>query len=127
MQMKLPFSTSKQGISPYTMFSLYLRKNVVCYDNDIFSQLWFWRDQKCDIENTTNFEHQKIQLSKFGSEIGISNPFKEIYFGVLLGMDSEMKTHVLTSYKLLDFLGDLGGFKEALNIVFSFIGTYFSA
>jgi hypothetical protein len=52
---------------------------------------------------------------------------KEIYFGVLLGMDSEMKTHVLTSYKLLDFLGDLGGFKEALNIVFSFIGTYFSA
>ena len=41
-------------------------------------------------------------------------------------MDSEMKTHVLKSYKLLDFLGDLGGFKEALNIVFSLFGTYFS-
>ena len=46
---------------------------------------------------------------------------------MIFGMDSEMKTHVLTSYKLLDFLGDLGGFKEALNIIFSVFGTYFSA
>jgi hypothetical protein len=45
---------------------------------------------------------------------------------MIFGMDSEMKTHVLKSYKLLDFLGDLGGFKEALNIVFSLFGTYFS-
>ena len=44
-----------------------------------------------------------------------------------ISLDSEKKTHVITSYKMLGFLVDFGGFMEALNIVFSMIGTYFSS
>ena len=41
MQMKIPYQIGG-GLKPYTMFNVYLKKNVVCYDNDIFSQILFW-------------------------------------------------------------------------------------
>lgn len=33
----------------------------------------------------------------------------------------------MTTQKALEFLGDFGGFKEAVNIVFSLFGFYFSS
>ena len=42
-------------------------------------------------------------------------------------MDSVKSVHIISSYKLLSFLGDMGGFGEAIHIVFSLFGSYFSA
>ena len=72
LNMRLPFQV-EGGKKAYTVFNMYLKKNVVCYDNDIFSQILFWKESKCDLENTSNFDFQKIQLSKFSSEIGLSS------------------------------------------------------
>ena len=41
-------------------------------------------------------------------------------------MDPSEKLSVVRYYKLLDFLGDIGGFKGAINIIFSAFGVYFS-
>lgn len=42
-------------------------------------------------------------------------------------LDDNKQVNIVKSYQLLDLLGDIGGFTEALNIVFSMIGGYFSA
>ena len=46
---------------------------------------------------------------------------------MIIGLDSQKEIHVVNSYKLLGFIGDIGGFYEALSILFSIIGTYFSS
>lgn len=43
------------------------------------------------------------------------------------GLDSTKQINIITSYKLLEFLGDIGGFLEALEIICMFIGSYFSS
>jgi hypothetical protein len=43
-----------------------------------------------------------------------------------LGLDDNKRVSVVTTQKILDLLGDLGGFKEAVNIIFSFFGYYLS-
>jgi hypothetical protein len=44
-----------------------------------------------------------------------------------LGLDDNKRVSVVTTQKALEFLGELGGFKEAVNIIFSFFGLYLSS
>ena len=46
---------------------------------------------------------------------------------IILELDSSKKVSILTKQKLLDFLGDLGGFKQAIDIIFSLFGIYVSS
>jgi hypothetical protein len=46
---------------------------------------------------------------------------------IILELGSSKKVSVLTTQKLLEFLGDLLGFKEALGICFSFFAVYVSS
>ena len=46
---------------------------------------------------------------------------------VVLQLDPSKKEWERSTTNVLDFLGDLGGFKEALNILVSWLGTFFSA
>jgi hypothetical protein len=46
---------------------------------------------------------------------------------VILKLDPVKKEIERSSGNVLDFLGDLGGFKEALNIIVAGTGTFFSA
>ena len=46
---------------------------------------------------------------------------------MLIGLDDNKRVSVVTTQKAFEFLGDFGGFKEAVNIVFSFFGFYFSS
>lgn len=50
-----------------------------------------------------------------------------IYLSLTLGLDDNKRVNVVTTQKALEFLGDLGGFKEAIDIIFSFLGLYFSS
>jgi hypothetical protein len=46
---------------------------------------------------------------------------------LVVGLDDSKRVSVVTTQKILEFLGDFGGFKEAVNIVFSIFGYYFSS
>ena len=46
---------------------------------------------------------------------------------MILGLDSKKKISVITTYKLLEFLGDLGGFKQAVDLCLGAIGVYVSS
>ena len=46
---------------------------------------------------------------------------------LVIGLDSSKKINIVTTYKILEFLGDWGGFREALSIAFSTVGIYFSS
>ena len=46
---------------------------------------------------------------------------------MMLVMDSEKKVHIIHNYKLLEFLGDLGGFYEMIYVPFSLLGGYYSS
>jgi hypothetical protein len=46
---------------------------------------------------------------------------------IMLNQQSLKATSVRESTQILDFLGDIGGFKEALLLILAFIGEYFSA
>ena len=48
----------------FQIHNLQLKKNVVCYDSDIFSELFFWQEEKCDTDDTTGFDYQKIKFSQ---------------------------------------------------------------
>ena len=49
------------------------------------------------------------------------------YMALMVGLDSQKQVTIVTSYKLLGFFGDIGGFQEALSIFLEPIGTFFSA
>ena len=46
---------------------------------------------------------------------------------LILELSSHKKVSVLTTQKLLEILGDLGGFYQAFDICFSFFGLYVSS
>ena len=54
---------------------------------------------------------------------GVTLPIK---ISITLGLDNNKKVNVVTTQKILEFLGDLGGFKEAVNIIFSLFALYVS-
>ena len=82
-----PHSKVQDGKVPMT--NIFLKKNLVCYDEDIFSELFFWQSNKCEIEDTSNFDYQKIKFSRFYTEENMSNGYNA-YFAFKLGMDSSM-------------------------------------
>ena len=45
---------------------------------------------------------------------------------MIIELDSTKKVSIVKTYKILEFLGDWGGFKEFLEIIVSSIGLYFS-
>jgi hypothetical protein len=53
--------------------------------------------------------------------------FLPIVVSMTLGLDDNKRVSIVTTQKALEFLGDLGGFKEAVNIIFSFFGFYLSS
>ena len=82
-----------------------------------------WEDEKCDDPN--NFEYKKIQFE--ASTIEIEKNILDPHMMLMIGFDSQKQVHIVNSYMILEFLGDLGGFKEALNILILPISSYFSA
>lgn len=50
------------------MHHLKLKKNVVCYDSNIFSELFFWQDEKCDSDDNSQFDYQKIKFAEHSIE-----------------------------------------------------------
>ena len=50
-----------------------------------------------------------------------------IKLAVILELDSTKKVSVLTTQKLLDFLGDLEGFSSFIHVIFSFFAIYISS
>ena len=45
---------------------------------------------------------------------------------MVIGLDSTKNVSIVKTYKILEFLGDWGGFKEFLDIILSTIGLYVS-
>lgn len=93
-------------------------------DKNILSDLLFWRGEKCDPEDTSKFDFQKLKLASHNLEEQILD--SNVYFILDFAMDSQKQIHIVSSYKVLEFLGDIGGFLEAIEIIFSTLGTYFS-
>lgn len=46
---------------------------------------------------------------------------------VIFSLDSVKQLNVVTYYKSLEFLGDIGGFQQVVLVVVSYFGCYFSA
>ena len=42
-------------------------------------------------------------------------------------MDNAKHIHIIKTYKLLEFLGDVSGFKEFIEIMFGLVGFYISS
>ena len=108
------------------MHKLYLQRNVVCYDNDIFHEFMFWKQSACDTSDTSNFDHQKIKLSRHAIE---TSPYSDDNFLLMikLEMENKVQINVIRSYKLMEFFGDIIGFSEVLQILCSLVGSYFSS
>ena len=62
-----------------------LRKNSVCYDKDIFGELLFWKDNKCD--ELSNFDFQKLKFSS--SSIEEEPNDLHAYMSLMIGLDSQ--------------------------------------
>jgi hypothetical protein len=97
----------------------------VCKDESYYGSLLFWKEEKCP----ENVDFQKLQLSKvlYGEEKSFIGDRWPVHYTISLMLDDNKQVNIVKSYQLLDLLGDIGGFTEALNIVFSMIGSYFSA
>ena len=128
----LPFASSftmKSGATGNTdmikVHQIRLRKSIVCFDQDILSEFFFWKEEKCDPENDAGFDFQKIKFTSHFFEEQRIGPIGEVHFIMQFALDSQKQISVVTSYKMLEFLGDLGGFLEAIQIVFSLVGSYF--
>ena len=46
------------------IYTINLMKSRVCINDDIMSELLFWRPDKCEIEDNSRFDYQKIKLGK---------------------------------------------------------------
>ena len=73
------------------------------------------------------FDYQKLMFSSSTILSEPSDVAQQYYLTMLIGFDSQKQIHVVNSYKLLSFIGDIGGFYEALSILFSIFGAYFSS
>mmetsp|Transcript_42432 Transcript_42432/g.65108 ORF Transcript_42432/g.65108 Transcript_42432/m.65108 type:complete len:133 (+) Transcript_42432:552-950(+) len=106
-----------------------LKNSLVCLDDSIWSELIFWKDDKCDILNTTLYDFHKLKVSAHQVEgenpveLGIPGN-KKFWLLVNVGLDSQKEVTVVKSYKLLEFLGDLGGFVEMTSVIFAVVGGY---
>lgn len=96
----------------------------MCLDESYYGSLLFWKEEKCP----DNADFKKLELSKvlYAREKNFI-PGWQIHYTVSVMLDDNKQVSIVKSYQLLDLLGDIGGFTEALNIVFSYIGAYFSA
>ena len=114
-------------MAPVVMTNIYLRQNLVCMENDMFADIFFWLDNKCELSNSEQFDFQKLQFSKSYQETIYSFPGKPVFFFMNFGMDSELSVHILKSYTLLDLIRDIGGFYSSMMFLFSFAGFYCSS
>ena len=48
-------------------------------------------------------------------------------FAMIIGMDNTKHIHIIKSYKFMEFLGDISGFKEFIEIIFGLFGFYISS
>jgi hypothetical protein len=54
-----PFQKQRKVVSAGegSRVRMYLRPSLVCFDNDLWSDFYFWKKDRCDIANTTNFHY----------------------------------------------------------------------
>jgi hypothetical protein len=113
-----PFRQRKSEMPIYKDYSsdyfniqkIFLKKNLICYDRAWYSELMFWlQDDFCDSDD--NFEFRKIELSRSYHEKQNAPRNANVLFSLVLGMDSDKKVNIITTEKILDFLGNLGGFQ----------------
>ena len=90
-------------------------------DNNIFSSLNFWDEtvnDKCEYTNDFTIMQQS------GYSLAIDTiKTKSILMTVSISMDSLKIQTVVTSYKFMDMMGELGGFMEILFLILSFFGS----
>ena len=82
-----PFSKRKSSIEPSMatlqtgrshLHKVFLQKNVVCEDKNIFSEFLFWADEACNSDDTSNFDFTKYKLVKSHLEPTLS--LERVYF-----------------------------------------------
>ena len=102
---------------------IFLNVAKVCFDKKWYSDILFWRDDEpCDGEDSE--QYKKIQFSR--EIIQKQKVFNGCILSLMVGLDSFKQVSVVKTYKILEFLGDWGGFKEFLEIILSAVGLYFS-
>ena len=87
----------------------------------------FWNtDDHC--EDPDNFKIRKIKYERSALEKQTNQiPDTIIKLGILVGMDNTKHIHIITTYKFMEFLGDISGFKEFIEIIFGLFGFYISS
>ena len=50
----------------------------------------------------------------------------QLLFNVTMGIDSLKVKNVRSSTQILDFIGDYGGFNDAMELIFVTLGSFFS-
>ena len=132
-----PFELAKSNIASYQpdyrnhyseqiqIYELEIQKEIVCLDNDLLSNLYFWNHQwkdKCnyfhDFEimkliNWRTWESKKFDVDKILS--------------ITFALSNKQQYTVVQSYKFMELMGDLGGIKEVLFICLAYFGMKASA
>ena len=109
---------------------IFLNVAKVCFDKKWYSDILFWNtDELCEGGGDSSAgdagpHYKKIQYSR--EIIETQKVFNGCILSLMVGLDSFKKVSVVKTYKILEFLGDWGGFKEFFEIILSAIGLYFS-
>jgi hypothetical protein len=69
---------------PGTRINMYLRQSVTCFDDDLWSDFQFWKDDACDISDTSNFLYKKWQTEN----IAYDEAFTGTVFAITIGISS---------------------------------------
>lgn len=72
---------------------------------------------------------KKLKLGKFFKKEApvIHDEKYENFLNVSIKLDSFKTVNVRSSDEILDFIGDIGGFTDAVHMIFSIFGTFFSS
>jgi hypothetical protein len=96
---------------------------VTCFDNDLWSDFQFWKDDRCDISDTSNFNFKKWK----SDTISYDTVFEGSEFTITIALSSLKQIHIVKVYKVFGLLEDIGGFLGALEMILPIIGGYFSS
>jgi hypothetical protein len=108
-------------------YKINLRQNTVCFDDSIWSDFFFWRQPKCD--EATDYQKYKYNSHEFEiyEEKKDEDDQRQALLIIQLNIESQKQVNVVEFYKFLTYIGDVGGFLSALELIFAFVGIYFSS
>ena len=119
---------------------IFLKKSVVCLEQfymkqmdlpsqlkESFSKYLGGKDE--DQEDPCDEPIKKFKLGKFFKKESpvIKNEKYETFLNVSIQLDSYKTVNVRSSDEILDFIGDIGGFTDAVHMIFAVFGTFFSS